>query len=224
MIHKEAVKPEMLDLLLAFMKWPEVSDFCLVGGTSITLRFGYRESDDIDLFTAKEYDSRRLKEGLNIDFPSCEIVSVSKGSITAFARGIKIDILQHLYKTLAPVELLDGIRFCSLRDISAMKINAVSQRGSKKDFSDLLFLSNNGISLEDSLHNYQEKYGAAALFPAIKSLTYFEDTRGEPDPRYRNAWTWEEVRKRMEKLGKEIQRDFSGRTNRPRRDLDGYDR
>ena len=51
MIHVEAVKPGMLEILRSFMRWPDMSSFCLVGGTSIALRSGYRESDDIDLFS-----------------------------------------------------------------------------------------------------------------------------------------------------------------------------
>jgi hypothetical protein len=106
------------------------------------------------------------------------------------------------------LEEFAGIRFASLKDISAMKIHAVSGRGSKKDFSDLLFLHDNWITLADSVGNYQAKYGSGGVFSALKSLTYFSDTKDEPNPRYRNGWTWEEVRKRMDALGKEVQHDF----------------
>ena len=95
-----------------------------------------------------------------------------------------------------------------MRDISAMKINAISGRGSKKGFSDLLFLHEHGLPLSTSMDNYLAKYGDDALFPALKSLTYFGDADGEPDPRYRNGWEWEQVRVKIEKLGARLQRDF----------------
>jgi hypothetical protein len=222
MIHEEAVKSEMLVILSYFMRWPELSSFCLVGGTSIALRFGYRESDDIDLFSPNEFDSPRLSEALNRDFPDCEITGISKGSVLAFFNGIKIDILQHIYPELGSVEEFDGIRFASLKDISAMKIHAVSGRGSKKDFSDLLFLHDSGITLADSVENYQAKYGVEGVFSALKSLTYFADAQDEPNPRYRNGWTWEAVMKRMDTLGKEVQKNFEASAREQRRGSEGH--
>jgi len=217
MIREEAVRPEMLAILRSFMLWPDLSSFFLVGGTSIALRSGYRGSDDIDLFSPNEFDSQRLSEALHRDFPDCEVTGISKGSVLAFSHGIKIDILQHVYPQLSSVEELDGIRFASLKDISAMKIHAVSGRGSKKDFSDLLFLHNNGITLADSVRNYLAKYGDGAVFSALKSITYFDDTKDEPNPRYRNGWTWDHVRSRMDTLGKEVQHDFEAKSRSQRR-------
>jgi len=42
--------------------------------------------------------------------------------------------------------LQEYIRFVSLPDLSAMKVNAITNHGSKKDFSDLLLLHEQGIS------------------------------------------------------------------------------
>jgi len=193
------------------MESPEMSAFHLVGGTSLALRSGYRASDDLDLFSEKEFDAPRLREWIEHEIAGCEITSVSKGTILARSRGIKIDMIQHLYPLLEPVERIEGIRCVSLRDLSAMKINAVAGRGSKKDFSDLLYLHENGLSLEQALQNYVEKYGAASLFSVYKSLSYFGDTVGEPDPRYLNGWTWASVQKRMEKLGIAAQRNLENR-------------
>jgi hypothetical protein len=204
-IHKEAVNPGILDLLRLLMEWPEMSAFYLVGGTSLALRSGYRQSDDLDLFTEKEFDAARLREGIEREFVDCEITSISRGTVIAYSRGFKIDIIQHLYPLLDSIDQFEGIRFVSLRDLSAMKINAVAGRGSKKDFSDLLYLHDQGISLEESIENYKLKYGASSVFSVYKSLSYFGDTLGEPDPRYLNGWTWDAVRKRMETLGLETQ-------------------
>lgn len=209
MLHIEAVTPELKRTLDSLMEWRELDQFCLVGGTSLALRFGFRESDDIDLFTSSEYDSSAMSQRLELFLPGCNIESVSKGSITAYYEGIKLDILQHVYKEVAQQETIDGIRLSSIPDISAMKINAVSRRGSKKDFSDLLYLHQNGTPLLCSVQNYESKYGESGLFSAVKSLTYFEDTKGEPDPRYRNGWTWAYVRQEMNTLGQEVQMNYN---------------
>jgi hypothetical protein len=87
-----------------------------------------------------------------------------------------------------------------------MKIYAVQGRGSKKVFSDLLFLHENGISLKQSLNNYIQKYGKETLLAAVKSLNYFEDTKGTPDPVYCNGWTWSYVFDRMTVLARDLSR------------------
>jgi hypothetical protein len=50
MLQKQAVKPELLELLNQFMSINEFSAFNLVGGTALALYEGHRISVDIDLF------------------------------------------------------------------------------------------------------------------------------------------------------------------------------
>ncbi len=73
----------------------------------------------------------------------------------------------------------------------------------------MLLLHQNGIPLLLSVQNYELKYGEPGLFGAVKSLTYFEDTKGEPDPRYRNGWTWAYVRQQMDTMGGEVQKHYN---------------
>ena len=51
-LHYNAVTPFLLEVLKVLMAAPEFKLFRLVGGTSLSLLRGYRESVDIDLFTA----------------------------------------------------------------------------------------------------------------------------------------------------------------------------
>ena len=85
-----------------------------------------------------------------------------------------------------------------------MKVNAVTNRGSKKDFSDLLLLHENGIPLAASLDFFSTKYGPAGRFLAIRSLNWFADADEEPDPLYLNGWTWPEVYQRMASFAKAL--------------------
>ena len=61
MKHKElqyqTVKPILRSTLECLMRIDEFRPFRLVGGTSLSLRYGHRISDDIDLFTDAEYGS-----------------------------------------------------------------------------------------------------------------------------------------------------------------------
>ncbi|MEI8095214.1 MAG: nucleotidyl transferase AbiEii/AbiGii toxin family protein [Spirochaetales bacterium] len=185
------------------MSHNELAEFVLVDDTSLGLRYGYRESDDIDLFCHPGFDPQRLRDILEASFPGISITSVSGPGVFANLDGVKVDFVKHPQAWLEPHETLDGIRMASLQDVSAMKINAVIGRGSKKDFSDLLFLHENGLVLSQSLRNFELKYGNSLLFAAIRSLGYFDDTRGTADPLYLNGWTWEEVQRKMTVLAKQ---------------------
>lgn len=89
-------------------------------------------------------------------------------------------------------------------------MNAVTNRGSKKDFSNLLLLHKNRISLSQALEHFCSKYGEGGRFLSIRSLQFFDDARKEPDPVFLNGWTWEFVEKEMDRLARELNRQRLG--------------
>lgn len=81
-----------------------------------------------------------------------------------------------------------------VRDIAPMKLKAVVQRGSKKDFYDVFYLLDH-ISLRDMIDLFQRKFHQREVFHVIKSLTYFEDAEGYADPVvFDDAITWRTVK------------------------------
>ena len=50
-LQSQTVKPILRSTLDRLMEMEEFRPFRLVGGTSLSLRYGHRMSDDIDLFT-----------------------------------------------------------------------------------------------------------------------------------------------------------------------------
>jgi Nucleotidyl transferase AbiEii toxin, Type IV TA system len=200
-MHPEAVRPELWTLLNRLMAWPPLAPFALAGGTSLALRSGYRDSVDIDLFCHPGFEVESLRGELTGAFPGYALTSVNGAGLFGFLNQIKVDFLKHHQPWLEPFDAVEGIRLVSLADLAAMKINAVMGRGSKKDFSDLLFLHQQGLSLAHSVKLFTRKYSPDLLFAAIRSLNYFGDTEGEFDPLYRNGWTWDSVRAQMAALG-----------------------
>ncbi len=53
MLHKDPfiIAPATLKLIKELQKFPELKEFHLVGGTSLALQLGHRNSIDIDLFS-----------------------------------------------------------------------------------------------------------------------------------------------------------------------------
>ena len=149
-LHYETVTPLLKETLGILMKEELFAPFRLIGGTNLSLRYGHRKSEDIDLFTDAEYrslDFRPFEQFLQSRFTyyNCS----DKGSLVAFGRtyyignsadnAIKLDLM-YTDPFLEKAEVIDGVRMASVRDIVAMKMNVVSRGGRKKDFWDLHML------------------------------------------------------------------------------------
>lgn len=201
--YPDSVQPELLNLLNRLMANPSFNTFSLAGGTSLSLRFGHRTSVDIDLFSCTPFDSMLLQNQISAGFPGFQILNRTDGSLCVNAGGIKIDLLYHPYPLLESIETDGSLRILSLPDVSAMKINAVTNRGSKKDFIDLYALNQNGIILSQSISNFYRKYNGNK-FLAIRSLLWLQDADQEPDPVFLNDWTWAFVREKILQLADEL--------------------
>ena len=70
-----------------------------------------------------------------------------------------------------------------------MKINAITNRGSRKDFVDLARLLDDH-SLADMFEWYRQKYPEANPALALRSLSYFVDAETMPMPRMLIPFDW----------------------------------
>ena len=192
-LHLEAVSSALFDLLQRLMREDALVTFALGGGTSLALRFGHRESVDLDLFTQAPFDSLRLADVLKQSHGMVES-GTAENSVSGVIDGIKVDILAHRYPLVAEVVVVGEIRMLSLEDIAAMKLNAIANRGSKKDFWDYAKLLSR-FSREEMLGFYSEKYPRDSLWNVGKSLAYFHDAENQPDPRDLRGQSWAAVKK-----------------------------
>lgn len=190
MLQTQTVVPKLMELLRKLMKVEEFSNFYLVGGTSLSLQMGHRNSIDIDLFGNQNIDSDLFISILS-DFGKTEVSKSSKNILITDVSGIKVDFVNYQYKLLDESIEMEGIRMVSKKDIAAMKLNAIAGRGSKKDFIDLYYLLNE-FSLKEMLDFYLQKYFEGSEFMVVKSLTYFEEANEQPQPQMmKNSFNWE---------------------------------
>ena len=88
--------------------------------------------------------------------------------------------------------------FADIKDIAVMKINAISQRGKKRDFVDLYFILNENIlTLKKIFNLYDKKYKLLKknLFILIKSLAYFDNAEQDEIPEMIKPVNWSQVKK-----------------------------
>ncbi|MFO1492001.1 MAG: nucleotidyl transferase AbiEii/AbiGii toxin family protein [Kiritimatiellia bacterium] len=153
---------------------------------------GHRLSVDLDFFTTLEFDPLALQQDLAPYNP--RVLNRSTGSLNLEIADIKVDFLRHAYPLLAPPETVDGVRLHSLDDVTAMKLNAIVNRGAKKDFYDIhaLLLQR---PLPDLVSCFARKYTDSEPFMLVRSLTYFDDAELDPDPVSLRGHDWPAVKR-----------------------------
>lgn len=198
MLQTKSVQPKLLELLISLMQEEEFKDFILVGGTSLALQLGHRISIDIDLFGACEIDELLFIETLE-KYGKVNVLKKSKNILICSVDGIKVDFVNYKYPLIDNYTIIDNIRLASIKDIAAMKLNAIAGRGSKKDFIDLYFLIK-FHTLEQIIGYYLQKYSDGSEFMVKKSLTYFEDADLEETPVLFEEIDWQEIKTKLIEL------------------------
>lgn len=196
MLYTEAIEAGTLELLRSLMGKSYLSQFVLVGGTALALQIGHRKSVDLDLFTADDFDTNEILIKLIGDYKLKVLLQKPK-TLICNINNVKIDFINYSYPVLYPVIIYEKIRLTDINDIAAMKMDAITGRGSKKDFYDLYFLLEK-YSLLELLHLYNCKYQHQTQFHVVRSLTYFKDAENNPDPMvFEKNLSWEKVKKRI---------------------------
>ena len=203
MLQTRTVAPFTLGLLKKLMSLPHLEQFFLVGGTALSLKMGHRESIDLDLFTTQDFDKDDLLMLLREDF-DVQVDVVSPSIFITRINDVKVDFVRFRYKMLFPIADTEGVRMPDIRDIAAMKLDAVTKRGSKKDFYDIYFLLQE-MTLKELLQLHYEKFQHSTQFHVIKSLNYFEDADPHDDPIvFDKKITWQLVKTTLIKEVKKI--------------------
>ena len=204
MLHFETIAPGTLALLARIQSLPEFAQTRLVGGTSLALQFGHRVSIDLDLF-----GSWPLGTDLFETLKRVGKVRKSSGSANGrlqffFVDCVKVDCVAYdEYPWLDPPVEGHGVRLAGLRDIAAMKVNAITNRGTRKDFVDLAFLLER-FSMDEIFGWYGEKYAEASPALALRSLSYFVDAEADPLPRMLLPFDWDGAKSRISAAVREM--------------------
>ncbi|MBN2894191.1 MAG: nucleotidyl transferase AbiEii/AbiGii toxin family protein [Bacteroidales bacterium] len=192
MLQYQTVDSSTLELLRKLQKIPDLSELRLVGGTSLALQLGHRKSIDLDLFGEINFEAYDIIPELN-KIGKVTSIKRSKNINIFLIDGIKVDFVNYPYKWLEQPLIEDSLILATKKDIVAMKLAAVTGRGTKKDFIDLFFLLKE-FSLSKMLDLYLEKYYDGSEFLVLKSLTYFADADNEPIPFMFEKIEWENVK------------------------------
>lgn len=183
MLHKDPflIKADTFNLIRQLQSLEFLKDFNLVGGTALALQIGHRNSIDIDLFSQKQFDSNQMVNALQENF-SVEVSLNTTNTLLTFVNRIKVDFITHNYPFVNPPIAEEGIRYLSLQDIAAMKLNAISNSGKRlKDFIDIYFLLEH-FSMNEMIEFYTIKYPNFNPLIPLRAVSYFDDIDPSIDP------------------------------------------
>lgn len=203
MLSFSTVESHTLDILKGIMSLPLFNEMRLVGGTSLALQLEHRKSVDLDFFGKLVSTNEEVKDCLR-QLGQLTVIKENDNIKIYMIDGIKIDFVNYCYNWIDECIQINGIRLASMKDIAAMKVNAVEGRGTKKDFIDIYFLLQN-FTLQEILDFYAQKYPENSFFRALMSLIYFDDAESQIPPEMYSAITWEEMKIAIQKAVKEFQ-------------------
>lgn len=192
MLHYETIHPDTLELLRKIQSLEMFKDARLVGGTALALQLGHRKSIDLDFFGSVEASLQEIAYELST-FASVAPLSESRMMRFLIVDGVKVDVVNYPYSWIEEPVIEDGVTLAGIKDIAAMKLSAITNRGTRKDFVDFYFLLKY-FSFEELINLYVQKYSDAQLFTTLKSLTYFDDAEQDPMPAMMVTLEWEDVK------------------------------
>jgi hypothetical protein len=176
--------------------------FYLGGGTAIATHLGHRRSVDLDWFCQEAFE-RPLRLADKLTRAGIPLIATHNepGTLLGKISGVQISFMHYGYRFLKrPQVWADfGCQLASLDDLAAMKLEAVAQRGAKKDFVDIYAILSGTNSLAELLDKYCKKYVVEDTVHLLYSLTYFEDAKPDPMPKMLWHMNWREIQKELRK-------------------------
>ena len=168
----------------------------------MALQLGHRRSIDFDWFTeGTVLDVEHTLSRFTVlgDFT---LDRREDGTVIGYIRGVRVSCFEYRYPLLEPliIEPAWDLRLASLLDLASMKLLAIAQRGSRKDFVDVHLLLDSGLTLAVMLDAFQRKFGVASRMSVLRGLVYFDDAEAEAMPDMLVPLNWGALTDRLRRL------------------------
>lgn len=180
--------------LLSDLKF--IRSFYIAGGTGCAIHIGHRISEDLDFFSQSEFSQFEIQNTLKAHGHFLVDYSDTR-TLTGRFEQTKISFFHYEYTLLEETSDFLNLKLSSLKDIGCMKIDAISSRGSRRDFVDLYYiLKFFDMSLKEFFTFFQDKYGRENynLVHIMKSLVYFKGADEDADLKMLEQYSWQNVK------------------------------
>lgn len=152
-----------------------ISNYTLVGGTALSIQIKHRLSEDLDfIFDGEKLNTATIKRNIAAIFPDYRIIRqelpwhidfvIHNVKVTFFSTGaialpFNVNAYSFSYKS---------IHICKAKTIASLKMAAIAQRNTMRDYYDLYMLMKYHFSLKEIFDQTKE------LIPGLSPITYAE--------------------------------------------------
>lgn len=155
----------------------------LPGGTGLTAHLRHRVSRDLDFFTEQPFDTDELADTL-ARVGNFAATMIDEGTLNGIFEDTKVQFLDaSRQRLLRPTTRLGGIRMASLEDITATTLKVIEDRGTLRDYFDLMQIDDH-VPMEEGLTLLGEKYRPRSPGSLIAKITrglgYLDDVEDDP--------------------------------------------
>lgn len=190
------VLPKDADRTISAIKnLPFLKNFYLAGGTAAALYLGHRISADLDFFTKQPFNESLFISKI-AKLGKFQLEKKSEQTVISILDHTKVSFFGYNYPLLLPLKKMNGINIAHIIDIACMKIDAISSRGTKRDFVDIYFIAKEIMPLPKILKFFKKKYRTIGynMMHVRKSLVYFTDAEKEPMPKMLKSADWKVIK------------------------------
>jgi len=152
-----------------------ISKYTLVGGTALSLQIRHRFSEDLDfIFDGQKLNTISIKRDIATIFPDYRIIRqeldwqidflISTVKVTFFSTGaiaLPFNVIDHSFS-------YKKIHICKAKTIASLKMAAIAQRNTIRDYYDLYMLVKHHFPLIDIIGQTKK------LIPNLSPITYTE--------------------------------------------------
>jgi hypothetical protein len=170
------------------------NDSYLGGGTAIALQIGHRKSLDLDFFTQTQFNETQWQQKLEEDI-GFDLIQKDWQTLVGSVQDIKFSLFYYKHALIDKTKDYYNIKLASLEDLSAMKLDTVISRGTRRDLIDIYFLAQK-FSIPGMFEFYDRKFGNFKDREIMikKALIYFEDAEKDETPDMLIPFDWNELK------------------------------
>ncbi|MBW8060346.1 MAG: nucleotidyl transferase AbiEii/AbiGii toxin family protein [Solirubrobacterales bacterium] len=147
----------------------------LGGGTGVAVHLKHRESRDLDFFFHRNaVDLEQLAEQVDAAGPFA-VTAIAPGTLRGVLGATKLEFLHAdeatAQKRLEEPTVVGGLRVAGLKDLIAMKLKVLGERGEMRDYFDVRAIDEQSpLSVEDGIALFLERYRLEPSSEAVRSL------------------------------------------------------
>jgi predicted nucleotidyltransferase component of viral defense system len=152
-----------------------ISKFTLVGGTALSLQLSHRLSEDLDFILDEEtLNLTSIKRKIHVLFPVYRILKEDKFYQIDFSiEGVKVTFFSAgavlvSFKSKDHSFRYHMMNIATTEIIAVLKLGAISQRNTIRDYYDLYFISKYSLGLKQIIERTKQ------LMPNLSPVTYSE--------------------------------------------------